>query len=262
MSPTLAVGRDAGVVTAAARRTPAPLLAQRLRIRAEMKATQPWGIAIATIHYSLKQRPAWPFAPLTTCGDVGIVQRHHARMLALTGGRLTRGDVEPVSPVLRWRTMQIRMEDRDSDLSILVYLVVLAVMFAGFVYGLASLLNPRSIPNPGLAAYKPPIGTSLVIARPHDPPAIDMVAIENAAVLVATEANASTAYAKATPTEAAPDAKPDPKPKRTAQTSTRKRVTVERTATARPFEERRPSWGDSWGFAQQRPASPFGGRWF
>jgi hypothetical protein len=158
--------------------------------------------------------------------------------------------------------MQIRMEERDSDLSLLVYLVALAVICTGFVYGLVWLLNPRSIPNPGLAAYKPPAGTSLFIAKPYDPPPMDIVAMESAALGVADKANAGMAYAKAAPAETAKreEAKPEePKPKRTAQSATRRRVTV---AAPHPVEERRPMWGGNSGFAQQRPASPFGGRWF
>jgi hypothetical protein len=150
--------------------------------------------------------------------------------------------------------MLIRVEERDADLPILAYLMMLAALFAGFAYGLVWLLSPRSVPNPGLAAYKPPTGISLVVAKPHDPSAI-----ESAELLVAAEANVGTAYAKAAPAEAARDAaKPEPTPKRTAQSNTRKRVTVERTVAPRPFEERRPMWGDSWGFAQQRATTPNG----
>ena len=52
-------------------------------------------------------------------------------------------------------------DPHDTDLSILAYVSALAAVFAVFAFGLFWLVQPHASPNPGLAAYKPPLGISV-----------------------------------------------------------------------------------------------------
>ena len=131
--------------------------------------------------------------------------------------------------------MSLPSDSRDAELPMLAYVAVLASVFGLFALGLHWLQQPSVIPNPGLAAYKPPPGMAVPLATSSE----TLMSMEQSAELAARDARGERQEGKA----------PEQKQKRTAQTHSRKPPRV---------AERRSRW--PWGYAEN-PYSGFG-RWF
>ena len=84
-----------------------------------------------------------------------------------------------------FQNMVIRNDTQDANLSIFIYLVVLALPFAIFAATLHSLLQPQLVANPGLAAYKGPGRPVVRLSVVED----RSIAMASAAEQAATEAN-------------------------------------------------------------------------
>jgi hypothetical protein len=138
-------------------------------------------------------------------------------------------------------------DPRGADRSMLAYVVALTAIFALFAFGLFWLEQPYALPNPGLAAYKPPAGLSVPLTTSAE----TMVAMERSARLAAGET-------KVTQTQADNKAGEE-KPPRVVRNYVVRRPS--RVASRPPgFEAQRPSYPSSypWGYAQNRGF----GSWF
>ena len=137
----------------------------------------------------------------------------------------------------------------DSAPSMLAYVATLAAVFALIAFGLYSLVQPSVLPNPGLAAYKAPIG----IPTPLAISAETAMAMEHSARVAAGEAKA------ARESKIASEDKPTTVERSYAGRGYAARSYARRVprAAARPnFDNRQPPF--SWGYAQNRGF----GRWF
>ena len=139
-------------------------------------------------------------------------------------------------------------DPHDTDLSILAYVSALAAVFAVFALGLFWLVQPHASPNPGLAAYKPPLGISVPLTT-------------SAETAMAMERSARHAAGENKTTQAQADNKlGEEKPARVARNYVARRVA--RVAPRPGFDPQRPSspWGfggyaqnqNRWGYAQSR----------
>ena len=138
-------------------------------------------------------------------------------------------------------------DPHDTDLSILAYVSALAAVFAVFALGLFWLVQPHASPNPGLAAYKPPLGISVPLTT-------------SAETAMAMERSARHAAGENKTTQAQADNKAgEEKPARVARNYVVRRVA--RIAPQRPNYPSSSPWGyaqNRWGYAQNRGF----GSWF
>jgi len=125
--------------------------------------------------------------------------------------------------------------EQDSDLALLAYLVGLVALFAGLAFLLWWLMRPTYVPNPGLAAYKPPIAASGLAAYALSP------ATDSAAQLAADEDNDRASFAKAENPATANPAEPKPVRPPAVRKRPRPAVTAER-----------PTYDNHWGFDQRQ----------
>src|SRR5215471_1435635 len=131
-------------------------------------------------------------------------------------------------------------DPHDTDLSILAYVSALAAVFAVFALGLFWLVQPHASPNPGLAAYKPPLGISVPLTT-------------SAETAMAMERSARHAAGENKTTQAQADNKAgEEKPARVARNYVVRRVA--RVAPRPGFDPQRPNYPSSspWGYAQNR----------
>jgi hypothetical protein len=141
-------------------------------------------------------------------------------------------------------------ESNDSDIALLLYLIVIAALFAGFALGVRAWTRPTVIPNPGMAAYVAPPGTAIPTLRPYG--ASRPIDIEPAT------ADVREAFAKAGDDALKkPDAQADAKPAK-PRVVVRKRAPVD-TGERRYAEDRSafgsPFGSNSWG-SDQRSSYP------
>jgi len=159
--------------------------------------------------------------------------------------------------------MPIRLparESHDSDIALLLYLMVIAALVTGFALGVRAWTRPTVLPNPGMAAYVAPPGTAIPTLRPYG--ASRPIDIEPAT------ADVREAFAKAgddalKKPDATSDAKPKPRVvvrKRAPVDTGERRYAEDRSAFGSPFGSNNGSgnwFGDQRSsYPQQRQAQP------
>jgi hypothetical protein len=151
---------------------------------------------------------------------------------------------------------RVPVRENDSDIALLLYLMVIAALFTGFALGVRALTRPTVIPNPGMTAYVAPPGTAIPTLRPYG--ASRPIDIEPAT------ADVREAFAKASEDALKkPDAQADTKPvvakprvvvrKRAPVDNGERRYAEDRSAFGSPFGSN--SGSGNW-FGDQRSSSP------
>jgi hypothetical protein len=144
--------------------------------------------------------------------------------------------------------MPIRLparESHDSDIALLLYLMVIAALFTGFALGVRALTRPTVIPNPGMAAYVAPPGTAIPALRPYG--------VSRPIDIEPATADVREAFAKASADALKkPDVQADAKPPK-PRVVVRKRAPVD--SGERRYAEDRSAFGSPFG-------SNNGGNWF
>jgi hypothetical protein len=145
----------------------------------------------------------------------------------------------------QYRTGASRRRDYGVVTGIAIFLGVYATIAVAFIW----LMQPNSVPNSGIAAYRPPPNTIVN----YDPPAASSKQDVNR---VALELPARPAVAGPIPETPAPVvAEPKKEPKKTATRTAPKRENQARENQAR--EQRNAGWGGwernpTWNYAQSR----------